>query len=44
MATVFGALYVSLLSFILRLGHAAPPSRWTSPLAGLGPERAGSSC
>ena len=24
MATVFGALYVSLLSFILRLGHAAP--------------------
>ena len=24
MATVFGALYVSMLSFVLRLGHAAP--------------------
>ena len=24
MATVFGALYVALLSFIIRLGHAAP--------------------
>ncbi|MGZ8439003.1 MAG: phosphatidate cytidylyltransferase, partial [Candidatus Limnocylindrales bacterium] len=24
MATIFGALYVSLLSFVIRLGHAAP--------------------
>jgi phosphatidate cytidylyltransferase len=38
MATVFGAVYVSMLGFILRLGHAAPPVDG-APLAGLGPER-----
>jgi phosphatidate cytidylyltransferase len=39
MATVFGALYVSLLSFVLRLGHAAPSIPAGSPLAELGAER-----
>jgi phosphatidate cytidylyltransferase len=37
-ATVFGAVYVSMLGFILRLGHAAP-SVDGAPLAVLGPER-----
>ena len=40
MATVFGALYVSLLSFVLRLGHVAPALPASSPIAGLGAERA----
>ena len=40
MATVYGALYVSLLSFILRLGDAAPALPASSPIAGLGPDRA----
>jgi phosphatidate cytidylyltransferase len=40
MATIFGALYVSLLSFVIRLGHAAPPIPSDAPLAGLGGERA----
>ena len=44
MATVFGALYVSLLSFIIRLGHAAPAvpaaRRWPSSA----PSAAGSCC
>ncbi len=40
MATIFGALYVSLLSFVIRLGHAAPVIPADAPLAGLGAERA----
>jgi phosphatidate cytidylyltransferase len=39
MATIFGALYVSLLSFVVRLGHAAPTLPADAPLHGLGPER-----
>ena len=39
MATIFGALYVSLLAFVVRLGHAAPAVPTDAPLAGLGPER-----
>lgn len=39
MATVFGALYVSLLGFVVRLGHAGPPLPPGSPLDVLGPER-----
>lgn len=39
MATMFGALYVSLLSFVIRLGHAAPGLPADAPLHGLGPER-----
>ena len=39
MATVFGGLYVSLLSFVIRLGVAAPPLPGTAPLAWLGAER-----
>ena len=39
MTTVFGALYVSLLGFVVRLGHAAPPVPAGAPLAGLGAER-----
>ena len=39
MATIFGAFYVSLLSFIIRLGHAAPDVPATAPLAALGGER-----
>ena len=38
-ATVFGAVYVSMLGFILRLGHAAPSVPDTAPLAALGAER-----
>lgn len=38
-ATVFGAMYVSLLAFVLRLGHAGPAAADTAPLAPLGPER-----
>ena len=39
MATVFGALYVSLLAFVVRLGHAAPVVPAEAPLAALGAER-----
>lgn len=39
MATVFGALYVSLLGFIIRLGHVGPPISADAALAPLGPER-----
>lgn len=39
MATVFGALYVSLLAFVVRLGHAAPAVPPDAPLAVLGAER-----
>ena len=39
MATVFGALYVSLLAFVIRLGHAGPPVPAGAPLELLGPER-----
>jgi phosphatidate cytidylyltransferase len=39
MATVFGALYVSLLSFLIRLGPAAPDVPVGSALHVLGPER-----
>jgi phosphatidate cytidylyltransferase len=39
MATIFGALYVSLLSFVVRLGHAAPSVPGDAPLNPLGPER-----
>ena len=39
MTTVFGALYVSLLGFVVRLGHAAPTLPTDAPLAGLGAER-----
>jgi phosphatidate cytidylyltransferase len=38
-ATVFGALYVSMLGFVVRLGHAAPPVPDSAPLAALGAER-----
>jgi phosphatidate cytidylyltransferase len=38
-ATIFGALYVSLLSFVLRLGHAAPIVPDAAPVAWLGAER-----
>jgi phosphatidate cytidylyltransferase len=38
-ATIFGALYVSLLSFLLRLGHAAPLVPDGAPAAWLGAER-----
>jgi phosphatidate cytidylyltransferase len=38
-ATVFGALYVSLLAFVIRLGHAAPAVPAEAPLATLGAER-----
>lgn len=37
--TVFGALYVSLLAFVVRLGDAAPPIPSDAPVAGLGAER-----
>jgi phosphatidate cytidylyltransferase len=40
MATTFGALYVSMLAFVLRLGHAGPPPPDSAPLAVLGAERA----
>lgn len=39
MATVFGALYVSLLSFVIRLGQAAPDLPSDAPLRWLGSER-----
>ena len=39
MATVFGALYVSLLAFVVRLGHAGPPIPAGAPLEMLGAER-----
>jgi phosphatidate cytidylyltransferase len=39
MATTFGALYVSMLAFVVRLGHAAPATPGTAPLAALGAER-----
>ena len=39
MATVFGAFYVSLLSFIIRLGHVGPRVPASAPLAVLGAER-----
>jgi phosphatidate cytidylyltransferase len=39
MATVFGAFYISLLSFIIRLGHAGPAVPHSAPLDLLGPER-----
>jgi phosphatidate cytidylyltransferase len=39
MSTIFGAVYVSLLSFLLRLGHGAPDVAATSPAAWLGAER-----
>ncbi len=38
-ATVFGALYVSLLAFVVRLGHAAPVVPDDAPLMALGAER-----
>ena len=38
--TVFGALYVALLSFVIRLGQAAPALPADAPLAQLGAERA----
>jgi phosphatidate cytidylyltransferase len=39
MATVFGALYVGLLAFVVRLGHAAPMVPDGAPLELLGAER-----
>ena len=39
MATAFGAVYVSLLAFVVRLGHAAPAVPDGAPLEVLGPER-----
>lgn len=39
MTTVFGALYVALLVFVVRLGQAAPPLPGTAPLSVLGAER-----
>jgi phosphatidate cytidylyltransferase len=39
MATVFGALYVGLLAFVIRLGHAGPAVPAGAPLELLGPER-----
>ena len=38
-ATVFGAIYVSLLAFVVRLGHEAPALADGAPLQVLGPER-----
>jgi phosphatidate cytidylyltransferase len=39
MATIFGAVYVSLLAFLLRLGHAAPDLPVSAPAGWLGAER-----
>jgi phosphatidate cytidylyltransferase len=39
MTTVFGALYVALLGFVVRLGLVAPPLPAGSPLGVLGAER-----
>lgn len=38
-ATMFGALYVSLLAFVLRLGQASPAVPPSAPLAPFGAER-----
>jgi phosphatidate cytidylyltransferase len=38
-ATVFGAIYASLLGFVLRLGQEAPPMPPGATLAGLGADR-----
>jgi phosphatidate cytidylyltransferase len=38
-ATIFGALYASLLGFVVRLGEAAPEPPVGAPLAALGGER-----
>jgi phosphatidate cytidylyltransferase len=38
-ATVFGAFYVSLLAFVVRLGSAAPPLDGTAPWGWIGAER-----
>lgn len=38
-ATVFGALYASLLAFVVRLGQAAPEPPVGAPLAAIGGER-----
>lgn len=38
-ATIFGAVYVSMLSFLLRLGQSAPDVPAASPAAWLGAER-----
>jgi phosphatidate cytidylyltransferase len=38
-ATVFGAFYVSLLAFVIRLGNMAPPIPEGAPLEPLGAER-----
>ena len=38
-ATVFGAIYASMLGFILRLAHEAPPMPASAPLAVLGADR-----
>jgi CDP-diglyceride synthetase len=37
--TTFGALYVGLLAFVVRLGHAAPPVPADAPLARLSAEQ-----
>ena len=39
MATIFGALYIALLSFIIRLGDAAPAVPGTAPFQAIGAER-----
>ena len=39
MSTIFGAFYIALLSFIIRLGAAAPDVPADSPLSALGAER-----
>jgi len=39
MATVFGAFYIALLSFIIRLGHAGPAVPHSAPFDLLGAER-----
>ncbi len=39
MATIFGAFYIALLSFIIRLGNAAPEIPANSPLSAIGAER-----
>ena len=39
MATVFGAIYVSLLAFVVRLGHVVPAVPSGAPLEPLGAER-----
>lgn len=39
MATVFGALYVALLGFVVRLGQVAPDLPDGAPLGALGPDR-----